>query len=61
MLFKFRAKTKWSLAGSNKAVPNRVVVAKGVYSKNPHIRTQWFKNLQAEIWPLNTQKSGKEK
>ena len=27
-----------------------------IFSKNPHIRTQWFKNLQAEIWQLNTQK-----
>ena len=26
------------------------------YSKNPHIRTKWIKNLQAEIWHLNTQK-----
>ena len=25
------------------------------YSKNPHIRTKWYKNLQAEIWRLNTQ------
>ena len=26
------------------------------YSKNPQIRSYWFKNLQAEIWHLNTQK-----
>ena len=26
------------------------------YSKNPHIRTCWFKNLPAEIWHSNTQK-----
>lgn len=24
-------------------------------SKNPHVRTYWFKNLQVEIWHLNTQ------
>ena len=26
------------------------------FSKNPHKRTKWFKNVQAEIWHLNTQK-----
>ena len=26
------------------------------YTKSLHIRTSWFKNLQAEIWHLNTQK-----
>ena len=26
-----------------------------IFSKNPHIGTWWFKNLQAEIWQLNTQ------
>ena len=26
-----------------------------IFSKNPHIRTWWFKNPQAENWQLNTQ------